>query len=119
MRENEPEALLKILIATGLAFVFIACGMKTKQVGDDESVEELKFKRYCDVKPDHCRPCPTGPGTCGGQPIAGACCCPGQGCVAVPNAEDCPNDTGCDFYVCEWGYQTTGSDGLPEVWCYD
>lgn len=80
-------------------------------------VDTQKVVRYCDVYPEHCRPCPTGPGTCGGSPLAGACCCQGGGCVAVGFASDC--DPACDFLPCEWGYQTEDDVGSPEVWCYD
>jgi hypothetical protein len=73
--------------------------------------------RYCDVYPQFCRPCPGKPGSCGGEPMAGGCCCEGGGCVGVGLAGDC--DPACDFLPCEWGYQTEDASGTPEFWCYD
>jgi hypothetical protein len=72
---------------------------------------------YCDVYPERCRPCPGEPGSCGGEPVAGACCCGGNGCEGVELASSC--DTGCDFYYCEWGYQSEDAAGIPEFTCYD
>jgi hypothetical protein len=72
---------------------------------------------FCDVYPERCRPCPGEPGSCGGEPVAGACCCGANGCEAVELASSC--DTGCDFYYCEWGYQSEDANGYPEFTCYD
>lgn len=74
-------------------------------------------RHYCDAFPQNCRPCEGEPGSCGGEPVAGACCCEGNGCIGVSLAGECP--VACDFYVCEWGYQDTDANGKPKFVCYD
>lgn len=76
-----------------------------------------KPTHYCHVFPEHCSRCPE-PGTCGEQPMAGACCCAsGGGCVGVGLAGDC--DPACDFWPCEAGYEYEDANGVPAVQCFD
>jgi hypothetical protein len=89
----------------------------TPNASTPDAVASATGRRYCDIYPQHCRPCTGAPGSCGGEPLAGACCCEGNGCVGVALAGECP--VACDFLPCEWGYQDTGTDGKPVVICFD
>jgi hypothetical protein len=95
----------------------VVAEQETAALADPNLQVAVKIAHYCEAFPDHCKRCPTGPGTCGGSQGAGACCCGAAGCMGVALATDC--DVGCDFYYCEWGYQTTNADGKPEFWCFD
>lgn len=106
----------RITIAA-VALVSIAACSRPMTPGTTTSYGRLTKAtlHYCEVKPDMCETCRGEPGSCGGEPAAGACC--GDfGCVGVEWAEMCP--LACEFHFCEWGYETVLAGSIEFV-CFD